>query len=91
MFEDGRQVIAVDLAGKKTWEIRRTQTNFRGRIAFGNTKTKKHEGYATIIDCKEFTVKDLKKFGDKHHANKFIDGYAGKRDIVCLGVIGCVH
>jgi hypothetical protein len=48
------------LAGKKTWEIKNTPTNYRGKIALGNTKTKNYEGYATIIDCKEFTVKDLK-------------------------------
>jgi hypothetical protein len=68
------------LAGKKTWEIRRTSTNYRGRVALGNTKTKKYEGYATIVDCKEFNVKDLKKFGDKHQANEFIDNYAGDKE-----------
>lgn len=40
------------LAGKKTWEIRRTRTNMRGRIALGNTKSKKFEGYANITDCR---------------------------------------
>lgn len=55
--------------GKKTWEIRRTTTNFRGRIALGNTKSKKFEGYANITDCREFSVKDLKKFGNKNQAN----------------------
>jgi len=58
--------IKLILAGKKTWEIRRTPTKFRGRIALGNTRTKKYEGYATIIECREYPVEDLKKFGDKH-------------------------
>jgi hypothetical protein len=58
----------------------------RGQIALGNTRTKKFEGYAEITGCKEYSVKGLKKFGDKHQANEFIDRYAGeKRDIVCLG------
>ncbi len=74
-------------AGKKTWEIRRTPTNFRGRIALGNTWTKKFEGYATIIDCKELTVKDLKKFVDKHRANEFIDRYAGERETLFAWVL----
>lgn len=87
MLEDRRQVA---LAGKKTWEIRRTQTNFRGRIALGNPKTKKHEGYATIIDCKEFRVKDLKKFGDKHQANEFLDEYAGDRETLFAWVLSDV-
>jgi hypothetical protein len=62
----------------------------RGRVALGNTKTKKHEGYATIIDCKELTVKDLKKFGDKHQANEFIAGYAGERETLFAWVLSDV-
>ena len=75
------------LSGEKTWEIRRTQTNFRGRIALGNTKSKNYEGYANITDCKELSVKDLKKFGDKHQANEFLDGYAGERETLFAWVL----
>jgi len=64
------------LEGQKTWEIRRQPTNFRGRIALGNTKTKNYEGYATIIDCKKYTVENLKKFGNNQWANDFIEEYA---------------
>lgn len=78
------------LEDKKTWEIRRQPTNFRGRIALGNTKTKNYEGYATIIDCKEYTVLDLKKFGDKHRANGFIDRYAGDRKTLFAWVLSDV-
>jgi hypothetical protein len=78
------------LEGKKTWEIRRKPTNFRGRIALGNTKTKKYEGYANITDCMEFIVKDLKKFGDNDQANEFIDGYAGKRETLFAWVLSDV-
>jgi hypothetical protein len=75
------------LAGKKTWEIRRTQTNCRERIALGNTMSKKYEGYANITDCIEFNVKDLKKFGDKHQANEFIDRYAGEKETLFAWVL----
>jgi hypothetical protein len=75
------------LAGRKTWEIRRTPTNFRGRVALGNTKSKNCEGYATITDCKEFSVRDLKKFGDKHQVNEFINGYAGDRETLFAWVL----
>lgn len=75
------------LAGKKTWEIRRTQTNFRGRMALGNTKSKTYEGYANITDCIELSVKDLKKFGDKHQANEFIEKYADKRETLFAWVL----
>jgi len=78
------------LAGKKTWEIRRTPTNYRGRIALGNTKSKKFEGYASIRDCQEFSVKDLKKFGDKHQANEFIEKYAGNRETLFAWVLSDV-
>ncbi|MGA3110905.1 MAG: ASCH domain-containing protein [Candidatus Bathyarchaeia archaeon] len=68
------------LAGKKTWEVRRTSTNCRERIALGNTKSKNYEGYATIAECRELSIDDLKKFGDKYRANEFIEGYAGERE-----------
>jgi hypothetical protein len=37
----------------------------------------KPPSYATIHECSEYNVKDLKKFCDKHQANEFIDDYAG--------------
>ena len=75
------------LSGKKTWEIRRTNTNFRGRIALGNTETKKIEGYATIMDSIEMTVQELKEHGDKHQANDFLDGYANGRKTLFAWVL----
>jgi hypothetical protein len=75
------------LSGKKTWEIRRTNTSFRGRIALGNTKSKKREGYATIIDSIEMPVQELKKHGDKHQANCFLDGYANGRKTLFAWVL----
>lgn len=70
--------------------IRRTRTNMRGRVALGNTKTKNYEGYVTIRDCIEYSVKDLKKFGDKHQANGFIDKYAGDRETLFAWVLSDV-
>jgi len=43
------------------------------RIALGNTKSKKIEGYATITEIKKMTVPEMKKHIDKHYANDFID------------------
>lgn len=63
------------------------QTNFGGRVALGNTKSKKYEGYAKIIECREYKVKDLEKFGDKHRANEFIDEYAGERETLFAWVL----
>lgn len=76
--------------GKKTWEIRRTNTNARERIALGNTKTKNYEGYATIRDYIEFSIEELKKFGDKHQTNEFIDKYADKRKTLFAWVLSDV-
>ena len=67
------------LSGRKTWEIRRTNTKIRGRIALGNTKTLCCVGYATLIDSVEMTVEELKKHNDKHQANDFIEKYAQGR------------
>ena len=68
--------VALILSGNKTWEIRRTNTKIRGRIALGNTKTMCYVGYATLIDSVEMTIEELLKHNDKHRANDFIDEYA---------------
>jgi hypothetical protein len=67
------------LTGNKSWEIRRTNTRIRERIALGNTKIGRYVGYATLIDSLELTVEELKKYNDKHQANDFIEEYAKGR------------
>jgi len=79
--------IGLILSGKKTWEIRRTNTKIRERIALGNMKTKRVEGYCTIVGSKEMTVEDLKKHNDKHQANYFIDTYANGRNTLFAWVL----
>jgi len=79
--------IELILSGQKTWEIRRTNTNIRGRIALGNTKTKQVEGYADLIDSFEMTVKELKKHNDKHRANEFPEGYAKETKTLFVWVL----
>lgn len=39
------------LDGYKTWEIRGSRTNVRGKIAIIKSGTKKIYGYANLIDC----------------------------------------
>ena len=74
--------IDLILSGNKTWEIRARNTLIRERIALGNTKTKRIVGYATLVDSVEMTIKQLKKRGDKHQANDFLDEYAkGKKTL----------
>ena len=67
------------LNGSKTWEIRRTNTKIRERIALGNKKTKCYVGYATLIDSRKMAIEELKKHNDEHQANDFIDKYAKGR------------
>lgn len=68
------------LSGIKTWEIKRTNTKIRERIALGNTRTMCYVGYATLSDSIEMSIAELKKYHDKHQANDFIDEYAkGKK------------
>lgn len=79
------------LNGKKSWEIRRTNTKVRERIALGNTKSKTHVGYATIVDSFEMTLEDLKKHNDKHQANDFLDGYAKDRKTLFAWVLESIE
>jgi hypothetical protein len=69
--------INLILNGSKTWEIRRTNTKIRERIALGDKETRQVVGYAKIADSRKMTVEDLKKHNDKHRANDFIDTYSG--------------
>ncbi len=75
------------LSGKKIWEIRRNNTKIRERVALGNTKTRRHVGYARIVDSIEISVKELKKHNDKHRANEFIDKYAKERKTLYVWVL----
>jgi hypothetical protein len=79
------------LSGEKTWEIRRANTRFRGRIGLGNTKTKRCVGYARIIDSFEMPVQELKKNNDKHRANTFLDQYAKGRQTLFVYVLSDVE
>ena len=75
------------LCGKKTWEIRRTNTRIRERIALGNKKTECYVGYASIVNSAEMTVKKLLQHNDKHQANNFIEQYAKGRKTLFAWVL----
>lgn len=79
--------INLILNGKKTWEIRRTNTKIRERIALGNTNTKQVEGYANLVRSFEMTVKELKKHNHKHRANQFLDEYAREKETLFVWVL----
>jgi len=64
------------LEGKKTLEIRKTHCHVTERIALGNTKTKKVEGYAMVTSSQELSINWLRKLGHKHQANDFLEHYA---------------
>ena len=68
------------LSKQKDVELRRTPCRIRERVALGNTKTGLVEGYATIVDSREFSIKQLKRLNHRHHANTFIDAYAVGKD-----------
>jgi hypothetical protein len=79
--------INLILSGKKTWIIRKTNTKTRERIALGNKKTKKVEGYAKIADSFEITLQELRKHEDKHYAFHFLDKYAKGRKSLFVWVL----
>jgi hypothetical protein len=59
----------------------------KGRIGLGNTKTKLCEGYASIVDCIEMTVEELKKHNNKHHANEFFEEYVKGRKTLFVWIL----
>jgi predicted transcriptional regulator len=69
--------------GEKIWEIRLRRTKIRGRIAIGDTNTKKVIGYVTIFNCIKFSnVQGLEVFEKHHKASKFINDYVkGKTEV----------
>ena len=75
------------LNGSKTWEIRRTNTKIRERIALGDMTTHCVAGYANIVDSFEKPVEQLKKHNSKHQANDFLDGYAKGRKTLFVWVL----
>jgi hypothetical protein len=75
------------LTGRKSWELRRRNTNIREQIALGNKEIKRVVGYAKIVDSIEKTLEDLKKHNDKHYANDFIDKYANERKTLFAWVL----
>jgi len=75
------------LNGQKTWEIRRTNTKIRGRIALGNTTSKKVEGYAILKDSFPMNIQTLLENNHKHRANAFITGYAGGKTKLYVWVL----
>lgn len=79
--------INLILDKRKTWEIRRRNTNIRERIALGNKKKRCAVGYAKIVDCREMSVKELKKYNSKHRANDFLDKYANGRKTLFVWVL----
>ena len=83
--------VRLILSGEKTWEIRRANTRFRGRIGLGNTKTRQCVGYARIITSFEMPLEGLKRHNDKHRANAFLDQYAKERQTPFVYVLADVE
>src|SRR5208283_4018534 len=79
--------VTLILNGCKLWEIRRTNTMIRERIALGNTKTMCYVGYATLIDSVEMNIEELKKHNDDHQANDFLDEYAKGKETLFAWIL----
>jgi hypothetical protein len=58
--------IELILEGKKTWEIRGSNTKTRGRIALIMSGSGKVLGEINIIDSKELTLKDYREGREFH-------------------------
>ena len=54
------------LEGKKTWEIRGSKTNIRGKIELIQSGSGLVVGSCNIVDCKEITLEEYSNNKDKH-------------------------
>jgi hypothetical protein len=54
------------LDGKKTWEIRGSNTKIRGKIALIKSGTGKIYGMVELVNVKNLTLWDLTEYVDKH-------------------------
>lgn len=61
------------LEGKKTWEIRGSKTNIKGKIELIQSGSGLVVGSCEIIDCKELTLEDYKRNIDKHNIQNVED------------------
>ncbi|MGM0842842.1 MAG: ASCH domain-containing protein [Bacillota bacterium] len=58
--------IELILEGKKTWEIRGSNTNIRGTIALIKSGSGMVYGEVNLNDCKELTLKDYQVSNEFH-------------------------
>jgi hypothetical protein len=54
------------LDGKKTWEIRGSNTKIRGKIALIQSGTGLVMGTAELIDCKRLSLSEYQEAKDRH-------------------------
>jgi len=68
--------ISLILEGKKTWEIRGSNSKIRGRIALIASGTGEVKGYVDIVDSIEIDRKKFKNNSSKHlvDLNKYSEG-----------------
>jgi predicted transcriptional regulator len=82
--EFAEKIFSENPEERKDWEIRLRKTKIRGRIAIGDTSTKKVIGYVTLFNCVQYSVGRLliEGFERRHRAGKFIADYAKGREHV---------
>ena len=65
-------------SGDKTWEIRSSNTNIRGKIYLIQSGTKHIFGECDIIDSKKLTLLDYQNNKDKHCILKGLENFPYK-------------
>jgi predicted transcriptional regulator len=75
------------IEGVKDWEIRTRNTNIRGFIAIGSTKSKKVIGYAKLVNSFPTSVSNLKRVNHHHRANEFLDAYGQGREELFVWIL----
>ena len=80
-----RPFINLILEGKKTWELRKSNTKIRGLIAL--ISKGKLYGFVNLTNTFRIKVSELKAFEHMHRAGRILKRYAGGREELYVWVL----
>ena len=81
----------LDFKWKKDLGNKAQKYQNQGANSAGKHENKVLVGYATIIDSLEMTVKELKKYNEKHQANDFLVKYAREEKTLFAWVLDDIN
>jgi len=80
-----KRYIKLILEGKKTWELRKSNTKIRGVIAL--ISKGKLYGFVKLVNTFKAKVGELENYEEMHRASNILKEYAGNRDELYVWVL----